>query len=133
MIEKTIFFLGIYTTRTHPVGIIVGTVTSQFILVLKIIGIFYFPQPAEIKDLTLRNNTQCSADYNVEVTLNFQQDTENDYPLWHKIFWISDIGWTAIYAMISMGLPCMFGFHRILLFYMFRLYCIEIYQGYVRI
>jgi len=55
-----IFFLGIYNPSTNPSGIIVGTITSQVVLGLKLIGMFWYPAPSEISDLTLRNSTMCN-------------------------------------------------------------------------
>ena len=54
------FLLGIFTTKTHPKGILVGTITSQLILVLKTIGLFSFPTPSEVNDLVSWNDTLCS-------------------------------------------------------------------------
>jgi len=28
------------------------------------------------------------------------------YPSWHKIFWLANIGWSGIYAMLLMVIPC---------------------------
>ena len=101
-----IFVLGIFTTRTHPVGVVVGSISSQLILGIKILSRFYFPEPADITDLTLRNNTLCTNSTG-EYGRHFSPlDGESDYPIWHKMFWISDIGWTQFYAMLLMAIPC---------------------------
>ena len=109
-----IFVLGIFTTKTHPTGILVGTITSQTPLVLKIIGGKYFPTPPEILNLTGRNATLCGnltstllqikSTIPVEIDSVFVSD-EPAYPWWHKIFWISNIGWNGIFCLLMFCIP----------------------------
>ena len=109
-----IFVLGIFTTKTHPTGILVGTITSQIGLVIKIIGGKYFPTPPEILNLTGRNATFCGnvtstlsqikPNIPVEIDSVFVSD-EPAYPWWHKIFWISNIGWNGIFCLLMFCVP----------------------------
>jgi len=109
-----IFVLGIFTTKTHPTGILVGTITSQIGLVLKIIGGKYFPTPPEILNLTERNATLCgnvtSTLLQIKPTIPVEIDSvfvsdEPAYPWWHKIFWISNIGWNGIFCLLMFCIP----------------------------
>jgi len=63
-----IFILGIFTTKTHPKGILVGTITSQLILVFKIVGMVSFPTPSEVSDFVSSNDTLCDTNQDITIT-----------------------------------------------------------------
>ena len=80
---------------------------------LKVLNKFY-PPPPEVIGLTLRNNTLCPGNDLIgnnftepEISLDPMFEIEEpSYPWWHKIFWISRVGWNGIIAMLLMIIPC---------------------------
>jgi hypothetical protein len=103
----TLFVMGIFSPKTNPKGIIAGTIASQSLLVIKIIGMVYFPEPPSHQNLTVRTTTTClnqTLSEPITVEIDFQEPSE---VWWHRIFWISKVGWNGFLAMVAFAITCM--------------------------
>ena len=63
----------------------------------------YFPEPMSAQNLTARNSTIC-----LNQTIKESSLTDSDMPVvqeaeiqwWHKIFWVSKVGWNSLLAIV---------------------------------
>ena len=95
-----LFVLGIISPKINPTGLIVGTVLSQIPTVIHIIGFIYFPKPVVLENFTSRNATFCSNSTKVIPEV----EAVEPYPFWHNIFWISHVGWNAVFVGLIFSL-----------------------------
>ncbi|CBY18739.1 unnamed protein product [Oikopleura dioica] len=99
-----IFLLGILVPSTNEYGIIAGTIASQIPLVLLSLQKMFFHKPASFQNLVHHTADVCMNVSSISVLLEpVPELVDPSYPWWHRIFWVSKVGWNGFLAMAIMA------------------------------